>query len=248
MKTVHEVSRLTGVSVRALHHYDEIGLLRPAAVTPAGYRLYDEASLMRLQEILLFRESGFSLQTIRTILDSPSFDRQAALADQLILLERQKERVERMIALTRKMIEKGTYIMDFEAFDKKELDAYAAEAQKRWGDTAAYAESKKRAAGSTAEEQKQLADGLTDVFRGFGELRDASPASPQAQAQVAALRDYITDHYYTCTDAVLSGLGEMYAGDERFRRNIDEAGGEGTALFAAEAIRRFVGDKRRNDA
>ena len=132
MKTVKEVSRLTGVSVRALHHYDAIGLLRPAKITEAGYRLYDEENLQRLQQILLFRELQFPLKEIAAILDSPGFDPDEALLQQIRLLELRRERLDALIGLARDIQQKGVSSMNFDAFDTGEIDRYATEAKERW--------------------------------------------------------------------------------------------------------------------
>ena len=138
MKTVREVSRITGVSVRTLHHYDAIGLLKPAQVTEAGYRLYDDAALGRLQTILLFRELQFPLKEIRDLLDTPDFDPMAALDDQIRLLQLRREHLDRLIDHARQIQKTGVMNMDFKAYDTKKLDAYAAEAKKRWGHTDAW--------------------------------------------------------------------------------------------------------------
>lgn len=227
MKTVHEVSELAGVSVRTLHHYDAIGLLKPTQVTPAGYRLYDDAALARLQTILLFRELRFSLKEIGTILDSPRFDRRQAMKQQMELLSLQRERLDKLIVLARELSEKGGDPMDFSAFDKTQLEQYAAEAKARWGDTEAYREYERRGNDSAA---------ILEVFREFGAVRHLPPYHPDVQAVVDKLRDCITQNYYTCTTPILAGLGEMYAADDRFQANIDAAGGPGTAQFAAQAI------------
>jgi DNA-binding transcriptional MerR regulator len=239
MYTVHEVSEFSGVSVRTLHHYDAIGLLHPAEVTPAGYRLYDGACLQRLQSILFFRELQFSLKEIREILDKPDYDPQEALAQQLELLELQRGRLDRIIQQAKNMKDKGVVSMGFDVFDKTKIEEYKQEAKEKWGGTAAYKESEQKAAGRTAAQESDIAEGLMDVFREFGEMRGSAPESAEAQAKAAQLQQYITDHYYTCTKDILKGLGQMYTADERFRSNIDKAGGEGTAEFAAKAIAAF---------
>ena len=231
MRTVHEVSRISGVSVRTLHHYDAIGLLRPSAVTDAGYRLYDDAALQRLQSILLFRELQFPLAEIRRILDDPHFDRRTALAEQQKLLELQRQRLDRLIALACELTEKGENTMSFSAFDKSELEQYAAEAKQRWGDTAAWRENAQKGAAA-----QQAGDGLMALLAGFGRLVPGDPASAEAQRMVAELQRYISEHFYTCTPEILRGLGQMYTGDERFRRNIDGAAVPGTADFVSRAI------------
>lgn len=140
MKTVHEVSRFTGVSVRTLHHYDAIGLLKPAEVTEAGYRLYDDAALGRLQIILMFRELRFPLKEIKKIMESPDFDRKEALAQQIRLLELQREHIGGLIAFAREIQEKGVEKMNFDAFWNEEVEQYAEEVRERWGTADAYKE------------------------------------------------------------------------------------------------------------
>lgn len=232
MKTVHEASELTGVSVRALHHYDAVGLLKPTAVTEAGYRLYDDAAIARLQSILLFRELEFPLKSIKAILDSPEFDARAAMLEQIKLLELRREQIDRLILLARETIETGEINMDFSAFDKSEFERYAAEAKQKWGGTAQYAEYDKKPQG----EKLAAADALMAKFAEIGALRALSPDSVEAQSAVRELQSFITEHFYTCTDEVLAGLGLMYTADERFKSNIDSAGGSGTAEFLGKAI------------
>ena len=232
MKTVHEVSQISGVSVRTLHHYDAIGLLRPTAVTEAGYRLYDDTALARLQSILLFRELAFPLKEIKRIMDDPQFDQATALEQQIRLLELQQERLSRLIGLARETMKTGVTHMDFTAFDNSKLEQYAAEVKERWGNTAAYQESAQR----PAAEQKDAAAGLMAQFARMGRLRTGDPAGQEAQDAVRELQEFITKHFYTCTPEILLGLGQMYTADDRFRASIDAAGGEGTADFAGKAI------------
>lgn len=234
MRTVKEVSRLTGVSVRTLHHYDAIGLLKPAALSPAGYRLYDDAALRRLQSILLFRQLQFPLKEIREILDSPGFDPCQALERQIRLLELQRRQLTRLIRFARSIREKGVWNMSFDAFDQRELEQYKAEARARWGATEAYRawEQREQAGADPAAE----ADQLMAHFARLGALRHLPPEDGRVQCQVQALQQWITDHCYPCTDEILCSLGQMYAEDARFRRKIDDAGGPGTAEFAARAI------------
>ena len=240
MNTVHEVSRLAGISVRTLHYYDAIGLLKPAQTTEAGYRLYDEASLTRLQSILLFREAGFSLREIAAILDAPDFDLREALQNQLRLLELRREQLDRLIGHTRNLLEKGEKNMDFSAFDKTAQQAYTEEVKRRWGNTEEYRESSAREAARTDEQNGAAADALAAVFARFGAIRGSTPSGAEAQSLVGVLQDCITENWYPCTKEILSSLGAMYSSDDRFRASIDRAGGEGTAAFAAEAIRIFT--------
>lgn len=236
MKTVKEVSRLTGVSVRTLHHYDAIGLLKPTRVTEAGYRLYDEESLGRLQTILLFRELQFPLKEIKEILDSPGFDPVDALEQQIHLLELQRQHLDTIISHARQIQKTGVTLMDFSPFDRSEMDAYAAEAKAKWGKTDSYKEFEQKTAGQTTAQMKSTGEALMDIFAEFGAIRHLSPTSEEAQALVAKLQSFITGHYYTCTKQILRGLGQMYIAGDGMTENIDKAGGTGTAEFAHQAI------------
>ena len=138
MKTVKEVSRITGVSVRTLHHYDAIGLLKPTQVTEAGYRLYDDSALTRMQSILLFRQLQFPLKEIRIILDSPDFDPMEALSQQVHLLEMQRDHLEQLISHAREIQRTGVFTMDFSKFDTSEIERYTEEAKQKWGSTNAW--------------------------------------------------------------------------------------------------------------
>ena len=228
MKTVKEVSRITGVSVRTLHHYDAIGLLKPTGVTDSGYRLYDDRALERLQTILFFRELEFPLQEIKEILDSPSFDPMDALQSQIRLLQLKRDHLDKLISHALKIQKTGVINLNFKPFDKTELDTYAAEAKAIWGSTDAYAECKKKNPG------QQQADGLMALLGEFGALKQLDPTCAEAQAMVARLQEYISR-----TRQILAGLGQMYVADERFKTNIDQAGGEGTAQFVSRAIAEF---------
>lgn len=245
MMTVHEVSRITGVSIRALHHYDSIGLLPPTETTGSGYRLYDDRALERLQSILLFRELEFPLDEIKRILDSPNFDREKAISQQIRLLELRKEHLDGLIRLAREIRDKGDDRMDFRAFDTSKIDEYARKAKETWGDTDAYREFEKKSAGRTEEEQNVLSTELMDIFREFGKIRDTDPAGPKAAALAAKLQDHITKNYYDCTDEILVSLGQMYAAGGEFTENIDAAGGAGTAEFAKGAIDALVGTRKK---
>ena len=236
MKTVHEVSKLTGVSIRTLQYYDSIGLLPPAEYTESGYRLYDDATLERLQQILLFRELQFPLKEIKEILASPSFDREKALTQQIELLTLKKERLEELISFAREVKARGGKHMSFKAFDKKKIEEYTRKAKEQWGNTPQYQEYEEKAKGKTDGDTAREADEFMQIFAEFGAMKAVDPASEAAQTQVKKLQDYISSHYYKCTVQILAGLGQMYAAGGEFTENIDAAGGEGTANFAAQAI------------
>lgn len=236
MMTVHEVSELAHVSVRTLHHYDKLGLLRPTCVTEAGYRLYNEQALGRLQMILLFRELRFPLREIRRILDSPDFDRNRALEQQVELLTLQREHTENLITLAKGILYMGVNHIDFTAFDTRKLDDYCAQARAMWGKTDAYKQYEQKSSDTTEEEKQALEEQLMDFFRRLGELRRENPGCPAAQALIAELRAFITAHFYDCTPQMLSYLGAFYGGGGKITERIDQAGGEGTARFVARAI------------
>ena len=231
MLTVKEVSALAGVSVRTLHYYDAIGLLKPQKVTEAGYRLYGGAELSRLQNILLFRELQFSLKEIKTILDSPNFNSQEAIAQQIELLELQYKHIGELISFAREIQNKGVKTVNFDVFNKTELEQYKDEVRERWGNTHAFKEYEQRNASRT-----DFSNEFMSLFSEFGALKSKDPAEKCVQDKVRALQSFITENFYTCTDVILMGLGEMYVSDERFKQNIDSAGGEGTAEFVKQAI------------
>lgn len=239
LKTVHEVSELTGVSIRTLHYYDEIGLLTPVTVTGSGYRLYDDACLQRLQTIMLFRELEFSLKDIRQMINSPDFDRVRALGDQIKLLELRRDQLDRLIDLARRLKLKGETDLSFKEFDKSKIEAYRKLAKETWGDTDAYREYEKKEAEQTDVEKRSNAEAMMDIFFEFGNMKEKDPAAPQVQAQVKKLQDFITKNYYTCTDNILAGLGRMYAAGGEMTDNINVAGGKGCAEFVSKAIEEY---------
>lgn len=239
--SVNEVVKLTGITVRTLHYYDEIGLLKPTTVTEAGYRMYDDTALNRLQIILLFRELQFPLKEIKAILDSPDFDPAEAIARQIELLELQYKRIGELIAFTREIQQKGVATMNFDVFDKSEIEKYEAEVKAKWGNTKAYQEYKQKNISLNEDSYRKSANELMTMFAELGELKHLSPDADEVQKKISALQKFITDNYYVCTDEILSGLGEMYVCDERFKSNIDKAGGDGTADFVKRAIDAYCG-------
>ena len=239
---INEFAKLTGVSVRTLHYYDEIGLLKPAFVDEQnGYRFYDENSLLRMQEILFYRELDFSLKSILEILSSPDYDKQKALAEQRKLLELKKERLVRIIDALDGAT-KGKVTMA--AFDNSDYETarkqYEVEAKQRWGETDAYKEHAEKTAKYTKDEWQAVNEGLMAVFAKFAECKkDGYTAdSNKAQALVIELQGYITENYYTCTKEILAGLGQIYVADERFKNNIDKHS-TGTVEFVSQAIEAY---------
>ena len=236
MMTVNEVSRLTGVSIRTLHYYDQIGLLPAAGHTGSGYRLYDDAALERLQQILLFRELEFSLKDIQRILENSAFDREMALEQQITLLTLKKQHLEALIALAEKLQKTGGAIMDFTAFDTQKIKDYAAQAKQQWGATPEYKEYEEKTARKTEKEISDMGGQLMKIIAAFGTMQTMDPAAPEVQAQVKKLQEFITEHYYNCSKVILNQLGQMYGAGGAFTENINAAGGAGAAEFAQKAI------------
>ena len=236
MMTVHEVSRLAGVSIRTLQYYDRIGLLRPAGYTDAGYRLYDDEQLERLQCILLFRELEFPLKDIIAIMDSPDFDRSKALEQQIELLRLKKEHIENLMNFALGIKLTGVKNMDFKAFDRSKLDEYSRQAKELYGNTPEYRQMQEKMKNRSKEEDNLLADRFMLLFKEAGTIKNSDPASPEAQDLVKRIQDFITENMYTCTTRILRGLGKMYSGGGDFTQNIDEYGGAGTADFVDRAI------------
>ena len=239
--SIGALSKFSGVSIRALHHYDQIGLLQPSEVAASGYRYYDDAAIERLWQILFYRELDFPLIDIGEILSSPAFDRDRALREHLSLLTQKRERLDRLIDLVSNAM-KGEQNMEFKEFDTSEIDAlreqYAEEAKARWGNTEAYRESAKRAAKWTDADKKRLEAQSGEIFSGFAALVGTDPADAGVQALVTRWKAFISESYYDCTNEILAGLGQMYVADERFTKNIDQYGA-GTAKLMSDAIAIF---------
>ena len=241
--TVSQVAKLTGVSVRALHHYDEIGLLRPSGRSGAGYRLYSEGDLERLQQVLFFRALELPLEEIHRIMTDPQFDVAAALRMQRQMLT---EKAVKLSALGEKVdaaiarLEGGRAMNEHEMkqmFYGLDASAYEAEAERRWGDTEAYKESKRRSRGYSKQDWQQIKDEGTKIFARLAELMAAGePAEGVAAMDVAEThRLYISRWFYECSREFHARLGQLYVQDPRFTANID-AGHAGLSEYAARAF------------
>lgn len=240
MKTVKEVSTLTGISIRTLHHYDSIGLLKPAHLTPAGYRLYDDVAMERLHMILVYRELGFSLKKIATILNAPDFDRNQALEQQIALMQARVEQLQNRICLAKGMLTVGVKYMDFTDFDPKKIDEYSTQAKTLYGKTAAYKEFQQKSCCRTKEQEKELGAKVMNFFVQLGKLRPCLPDCEAAQNWAKDLQAFFTEYFYTCTPQILKGLAESYGGGGSMTENIDKAAGAGTGAFAKAVIDAYV--------
>ena len=235
---IKEFAEFSGVSVRTLHYYDEIGLLVPAHVDrTTGYRYYDESSLLRMQEILFYRELDFPLKSISQILSSPNYDKEKALQEQKKLLQLKKERLERLISAIDGAM-KGENVMT--AFDNSEFEKHKAEAKEKWGKTEAYKEHAEKTKNYSSQKWNDLTALMDDIIAEFALCRKngETPDSAEAQELVKKLQNHITQNYYNCTNPILAGLGQMYVADERFRQNMDHHG-NGTAEFISKAISHY---------
>jgi len=237
MKTVNEIAQLAHVSVRTLHHYDAIGLLKPTQITESGYRLYDDAALERLYLILLFRELEFPLKEIQRILDAPDFDRNRILEQQVELLKAKANHLQTLIHLANGIKLLGVNNLKFTNWDPKKIDEYGAQAQNLYGKTDAWKEYSEKAKDRSKDQEQALGEGVMELFTKLGSMKELPADSPEVQAWVQELQSYITEHFYTCTPQILQGLGQMYAGGGSMTENIDGSGGKGTGAFALEAIK-----------
>ncbi|WP_434752831.1 MerR family transcriptional regulator [Paenibacillus amylolyticus] len=239
---VKEVSELASISVRALHHYDEIGLLVPDETTSAGYRMYSDANLERLQQIIFFKELGLSLKEIKNIIDDPAFNAEEALhMHKLILLEK-RQRLDQMIATIDKTVLhlKGEIKMtpkeQFQGFDFSQ-NPFEQEARQRWGDHAVN-EANQKLIHQPDDKQKELSNQMNDIFRRLAALRHTAPESAEAQAEIKQW--YMTlNQIGSYSPEAFKALGQMYVDDERFTQNIDQFG-EGLTQFMANAMAAFT--------
>ena len=235
--SVSEAAKRAGVSVRTLHYYDEIGLLKPSETTPAGYRLYDGAALASLQQILFYRELDVPLEQIRRILNASENDKTEALQKHRTLLMMKRRRLDDMLRLVDETI--GGIAMyderpkptqaDWEAVKEQ----YAREAAERWGNTEAFLESREEHAKYTPEQEARINAEMEEIFRAFGVCCD--PAGDEARSLVKRWQSHLTKYHYNCTDGILTCLGQMYVNDPRFKENLDKYG-PGTAQKISDAI------------
>ncbi|MFF3326598.1 MerR family transcriptional regulator [Streptomyces sp. NPDC002889] len=227
--SVGQVADFAGVTVRTLHHYDEIGLLRPGGRRHAGHRRYEDADLDRLQQILFYRELGFPLDEVAALLDDPDADPQAHLRRQHELLSARITKLQEMAAAVERAMEAKKMGINltpeerFEVFGDKDPEHYAQEAEQRWGATEAYAESQRRVPGYTKDDWKRMQDEAADWGARYESLMadGEEPTGERAMALAEEHRRHISRWFYECTYEIHTCLGEMYVADERFRAFYD---------------------------
>jgi DNA-binding transcriptional MerR regulator len=240
---VGEVAALAGVTVRTLHHYDRIGLLSPSGRTAAGYRRYSPADLDRLHQVLVYRELGFPLEEVATLLDDPAADPVAHLRRQLALLRDRLDRTRAMVAAVEKEMEARTMGIPltpeerFEVFGENDPSQYEAEAEERWGETDAWAQSKRRVATYGKDDWLRIKEEGADVERRFAEALRSGVAADSEQAMDVAEqhRRHISRWFYDCPPEMHAGLGRMYVEDERFTAHYEEIA-PGLAQYVSTAV------------
>jgi DNA-binding transcriptional MerR regulator len=241
--TVGELARLSGVTVRTLHHYDRIGLVRPSGRTAAGYRDYAVPDLDRLQQVLVYRELGFPLEEVATLLDDPGADPLAHLRRQHRLLRERLARTEAMVAAVEKEMEARQMGIEltpeerFEVFGDDDPAQYAAEAEERWGDTDAWAESQRRTRGYTKADWLRVKAEGADVERRFAAALAAGAPADSAEAMDLAEehRQQISRNFYDCPPQMHAALGQMYVADPRFAAHYEEVA-PGLAQYVSTAV------------
>jgi DNA-binding transcriptional MerR regulator len=241
--TVSEASRLAHVTVRTLHHYDEIGLLVPSQRASNGYRRYTDADLQRLHQILVFKELGFALDAIQALLDEPAADRRAALLAQRQALQEQQHKTAAVIRAIETAIQtlEGETTMDtndmFEGFDEFEHAEYAEEARERWGQTEAYQESMRRTKLYTKDDWTRMKAEGDAITQGVAELMRAGHRADERAVTALAEqhRLHIDRWFYPCSHEIHVALGEMYVADPRFTATYDQVS-RGLAQYLRDAI------------
>lgn len=218
--TIKKLARLSGVSVRTLHYYDEIGLLKPSFVGENGYRYYERPKLMRLQHILFFRELEFPLAEIKTMIDAPDFDMAAALREHKRMIEKKRNQLGRLLQTIDKTIDeltKGNVMKDEELYDglTGELKEHQKEAKERWGDTEAWRQSRERTKHWTKDDYQRLAADGKKFTQLLADTMDKGATSPEFQELIAQHHAGI-EVFYTCPPAMYRNLGQMYVDDPRF--------------------------------
>lgn len=236
--TVKAVADIAGISVRTLHHYDEIGLLKPAKVNASGYRLYTEGDLERLQQVLFFKELGFGLTDIKEIIDSPGFNRREALRQHRQLLLERQERITKLIQSvdrTLDAIERGIHMDKKDMFGGFDHSKYEEEARQRWGHSQEFQESVRRTKKYTKEDWAQIQKEGGEVYQGLVSVMDRDPADPEVQEWVRRHHEQINKWFYQCSLEIYRNLGIMYVADQRFTDNIDKYA-TGLSVFLRDAM------------
>lgn len=244
--TIQQLAKAAGVTIRTLHYYDEIGLLSPSFVRPNGYRIYEDNELLKLQQILFFRELEFPLDEIARLMRADDFNEKAVLTDQRTLLEMKKERINKLLTTINERLKGGKHMSDaqlFGSFSRKQMDAYKEEAKKRWGHTDAYKQSAERAKHWTKEDYARIEKEGKEITEKLAKLTDRGIEDPDVQRLIARHYAYI-DQFYDVPVSMYRNLGDMYVADTRFTAYYDKFR-PGLAAFVRDAIRYFCDRNRK---
>lgn len=241
MKKINEIAKLTGLTTRALRYYDEVGILKPSEISESGYRLYDDEVLEILQQILFFKELDVPLKQIKSILENPNFDKISMLKKHKKLIVLKRDRLNKILALINKNL-RGEKCMSFTEFDvaeiKKYQKIYGDEAKKLYKNTEAFSEYQKKTSEYSESQWDIVNRGMLNIFGQFADAMDKEPSAPEVQSLVEKWKNYITKNFYECTNEILSGLGQLYVQDKRFKENIDKQK-TGLAEFISNATKHY---------
>lgn len=236
---IKEVSKLANISIRTLHYYDEINLLKPSSINSSGYRNYDEKNLEKLHKIMFLKEMDFSLLEIKEILNNDDYI--PIFRNKKQILTAKNNRLERIINSIDKYL-KGDLQMDFDIFDMSEIEdaknKYEKETKEKWGNTLAYKQSKENTDSYSNKQWEIITNENKEIFNTFASIRELKPNCKKAQRLVEKWKNFINKYYYDCDNEILHNLASLYINDERFKNNIDKYG-KGTAIFISEAIKYY---------
>ncbi len=238
---IKQLARISGVSIRTLHHYDAIGLLQPQKNVSNGYRIYEDYELNRLQKIMFLKELDFTLDEIKMILQSNHYDEM--FENHRKLLIEKKKRLERIIEMM-DQIEGGEQKMAmdiFDTFDMSEIEKYKTEyreeVENKYGKKEVE-ESIQKTDRYSKDDWKRITEKGNEIFQGIVKLMDRDPSDPAVQRLLHEYRNHITENFYTCTLEIFKGLGIMYVEDDRFTKNLDKQG-EGFAAYLSKSIEMY---------
>lgn len=242
LMTVNTVAKMTGITIRTLHYYDEIGLLSPSSVSDAKYRLYSNADLDRLQQILFFKEVGFNLKEIKSMMNDPVYSEEEALKKHIGILLLKRKRINELIDLIDRVL-KGETEISFDAFNEDKIielqKRYHQEVLERWENTIAYQQYKNTSTNLDKDKNDNLIllnNTAKKIFTKIYQHIDESPSSKEVQTAIHEWRLFISQNYYDCSIEMLRYLGSFYISDERFTKTINGYGDERLAQFINQAI------------
>lgn len=240
LMTVNVVAKMTGITIRTLHYYDQIELLSPTCVSSANYRFYSHEDLDRLQQILFFKEVGFNLKEIKAIMSAPIYSKEEALKKHVEILVLKRKRIDELIELIDKAL-KGESKINFSVFNEDKIielqQRYHQEVLERWENTTAYQQYKNKYAGMEKKKEWQLLDSAArKIFGKIFQHIDETPDSKNVQAVIHEWRNFISANYYDCSIEMLRYLGFLYISDERFSSTINSYGDERLSEFVNQAI------------